>query len=142
MMTAQAKPMTIGTLATQCGVGVETIRFYQRKGLLDVPQGHGGYRTYDQQHLERLRFIKRAQAVGFTLEETAELLSLNDARDHALARELAQEKIGKIEERIAQLQTMADALRHLVKECQHGKDGMPCPIIRLSLAEQPPATNG
>jgi len=134
-MPSQAKPMTIGTLAKTSGLGVETIRFYQRKGLLAVPENREGYRTYDKDHVERLRFIRRAQAVGFTLEETAELLRLNDTRDHALARSLAQEKIGQIEQRIAQLQTMADALKHLVHECQHGAAGMPCPIIRLSLAD-------
>ena len=138
MMQTQAKAMTIGTLAKTCEVGVETIRFYQRRGLLEVPESHGGYRTYDQQHAERLRFIKRAQAVGFTLEETAELLRLNDSRDHAVARALAQEKIDQIEQRIGQLQTMAAALRHLVMECRHGQAGMPCPIIRLSLGKRGP----
>jgi MerR family mercuric resistance operon transcriptional regulator len=134
-MQTQAKPMTIGALARACGVGVETIRFYQRKGLMNVPDSTEGYRTYDNQHTERLRFIKRAQGVGFTLEETAELLSLNDTRDHAQARSLAREKIDQIEQRIEQLQTMAGALRHLVEECQHGVSGMPCPIIRLALTE-------
>ncbi|RTL48481.1 MAG: MerR family transcriptional regulator [Rhodocyclaceae bacterium] len=127
--------MTIGALAKASGVGIETVRFYQRKGLLEVPAAPQGYRSYDGSHIERLRFIKRAQGIGFTLEEIAELLSLNDSRDHATARALAGEKLARIEQRIQQLHTMAAALRQLVDNCQHGGEGMPCPIIRLSLAD-------
>lgn len=128
------KPMSIGKLAKACGVGVETIRFYQRKGLLETPNGGKvGYRTYDERHAERLRFIRRAQGVGFTLEETRDLLSLNDTQDHLVAQGVAQEKIVQIEQRIAELQAMASALRHLVHQCQKSPTGAPCPIIRLAL---------
>lgn len=124
---------TIGKLAKQAGVGVETVRYYQRRGLLAEPPAAAGYRLYDGVHLERLNFIKRAQGVGFTLEEIAELLTLNDTRDHRLARGLASEKIRSIETRIAQLAKVADALRHLVHECECGGQEMPCPIIRMTL---------
>jgi MerR family mercuric resistance operon transcriptional regulator len=128
------KPMSIGKLAKACDVGVETIRFYQRKGLLETPSGgDAGYRSYDERHAERLRFIRRAQGVGFTLEETRDLLGLNDAQDHLVAQGVAQEKIVQIEQRIAELQAMASALRHLVHQCQKGPVGTPCPIIRLAL---------
>jgi MerR family mercuric resistance operon transcriptional regulator len=93
----------------------------------------GGYRRYDANHLERLNFIKRAQGVGFTLEEIGELMTLNDTRDHRLARGLASEKIRSIEARIDQLAKVADALRHLVRECECGGQEMPCPIIRMAL---------
>lgn len=124
---------TIGKLAKFAGVGVETVRYYQRRGLLAEPPAVVGYRRYDTLHLERLNFIKRAQSVGFTLEEIAELLTLNDTRDHYLARGLASEKIRSIETRIAQLAKVADALRHLVHECECGGQDMPCPIIRMAL---------
>ncbi len=128
--------MTIGSLARDSGVGVETIRYYQRRGLLDTPRPDGGaYRHYSTSHLERLQFIKRAQAVGFTLDEIAGLLQLNDLKDRKLARALAIEKIADIEARVRQLQQVNQALRHLVHQCEHGDDGDPCPIIRMALPE-------
>ena len=128
--------MTIGRLARDSGVGVETIRYYQRRGLLDTPRPDGGaYRHYSTRHLERLQFIKRAQAVGFTLDEVAGLLRLDDLKDRTLARSLAIEKIADIEARIRQLQQVNTALRHLVHACEHGDDGEPCPIIRMALPE-------
>lgn len=130
-----ATTLTIGQLAAEAGVGVETVRYYQRRGLLEEPARNGGYRRYDGAHVERLRFIKRAQAVGFQLNEITSLLQLNDLTDHARARILAREKIADIEGRIRQLQTVADALHHLVQECEHHPDGMPCPIIRMALPE-------
>lgn len=130
--------LTIGQLAKAAGVGVETVRYYQRRGLLEEPARGNGYRRYDHSHLERLRFIKRAQAVGFQLDEITSLLQLNDLTDHARARTLAQEKIADVDARIRQLQTVADALRHLVRECEHHPDGMPCPIIRMALPDDLP----
>lgn len=124
---------TIGALAKQAGVGVETVRYYHRRGLLAEPPSSGGYRRYDGVHLERLNFIRRAQGVGFTLEEIAELMTLNDTRDHRLARGLAAEKIRNIEARIDQLNKVADALRQLVHRCECGGQDMPCPIIRMAL---------
>jgi len=133
-MKISAQTFTIGKLAKDAGVGVETVRYYQRRGLLAEPPAVAGYRRYDAIHLERLSFIRRAQGVGFTLEEIGELLTLNDTRDHRLARSLASEKIRSIEARIEQLGKVADALRHLVRECECGGQDMPCPIIRMALA--------
>ena len=125
--------LTVGELAKATGVHVETVRYYQRRGLLAEPAAAGGYRRYDDHHLERLNFIKRAQGVGFTLEEIGELMTLNDTRDHRLARQLAGEKIRNIESRIEQLGKVADALRQLVQRCECGGQDMPCPIIRMAL---------
>ena len=125
--------LSIGKLAKAADVGVETVRYYQRRGLLETPSEAGGMRRYSDDHVDRLRFIKRAQTVGFTLEEVADLLSLNDNRDHRVARQLAAEKIQDIELRITRLGKMADALRELVRECECGGEDMPCPIIRMSL---------
>ncbi len=133
LMKMSEQGFTIGKLAQNAGVGVETVRYYQRRGLLAEPPAMGGYRRYDANHLERLNFIKRAQGVGFTLEEIGELMTLNDTRDHRLARSLASEKIRSIEARIDQLTKVADALRHLVRECECGGQEMPCPIIRMAL---------
>ena len=133
LMKMSEQGFTIGKLAQNAGVGVETVRYYQRRGLLAEPPAMGGYRRYDANHLERLNFIKRAQGVGFTLEEIGELMTLNDTRDHRLARSLASEKIRSIEARIDQLAKVADALRHLVRECECGGQEMPCPIIRMAL---------
>ncbi len=133
LMKISEQGFTIGKLAKSADVGVETVRYYQRRGLLAEPPAMGGYRRYDANHLERLNFIKRAQGVGFTLEEIGELMTLNDTRDHRLARSLASEKIRSIEARIDQLAKVADALRHLVRECECGGQEMPCPIIRMAL---------
>lgn len=130
--TTLQKTLSIGTLASAAGVGVETVRYYQRRALLETPTTANGYRRYGAAHLERLRFIKRAQGVGFTLDEVAELLTLNDARDHRIARALASEKILDIEARIAQLEHMADSLRHLVCQCEQGGQDTPCPIIGMT----------
>lgn len=135
MKKTVANGLTIGGLAKSVGVGVETIRYYQRRGLLETPAGTSGYRRYGEAHLERLRFIKRSQSIGFTLEETAELLTLNDLRDHRIARALAQEKLRAIEERITHLENMRHALRHLVHACEQGDGQIPCPIIRLALTQ-------
>ena len=132
-MKIPERSFTIGKLAKEAGVGVETVRYYQRRGLLAEPPAMGGYRRYDANHLERLNFIRRAQGVGFTLEEIGELMTLNDTRDHRLARSLASEKLHNIETRIEQLNKVADALRQLVQRCECGGQDMPCPIIRMAL---------
>lgn len=125
--------LSIGKLAQAADVGVETVRYYQRRGLLETPSDKDGMRRYAEGHVDRLRFIKRAQTVGFTLEEIADLLALNDSRDHHAARQLASEKIRDIEVRIVRLGKMADALRQLVHQCECDGENMPCPIIRMSL---------
>ncbi|MBO9621301.1 MAG: MerR family DNA-binding protein [Sphingomonas sp.] len=126
--------MTIAGLARAGGVGVETIRYYQRRGLIDTPArpgGHGtggGVRRYSDADVRRLKFIRSAQAAGFTLEQIAELLALDARDDRTRARELAREQIAALDARIAELQASRDALRKLARECGSG-DGGPCPIL-------------
>ena len=96
--------MTISTLADAGGVGVETIRFYQRRGLLDTPSRGAGIRRYGDADLRRLRFIRSAQAAGFTLDGIAELLALDATRDRSRVRALATERIAALDARIAELQ--------------------------------------
>ena len=123
--------MTIGKLAAGAGVGVETVRYYQRRGLLQAPVRdgfYGGVRRYDESDLRRLRFIRSAKAAGFTLEQIGELLSLDASGDRPRARALATERIAALDEKIATLTRARVALSRLAAECGSGGAG-PCPII-------------
>jgi MerR family mercuric resistance operon transcriptional regulator len=124
----RAVSLTIGALAAAGGVGVETIRFYQRRNLLRTPPRGGGIRHYGQDDLRRLRFIRQAQAAGFTLEEIRGLLELDAGEDRARARELAKARIEALETKIADLQRARDALQRLARACAEGSSG-PCPIL-------------
>ena len=123
-----AGSLTIGELAAAGGVGVETIRFYQRKDLLRTPSRGDGIRHYGRDDVRRLRFIRQAQAAGFTLEEIRELLELDAGEDRSRARELAKARVEALDAKIAVLQRARDALRRLASECAEGSTG-PCPIL-------------
>lgn len=126
--------MTIGTLARDGGVGVETVRYYQRRGLLQTPDRTGGdgfgggVRRYGDDDLRRLRFIRSAQGAGFTLDQIGELLSLDAGQDRARARDLAREQLAALDARIADLQSARTALQRLAAACGASASG-PCPII-------------
>lgn len=120
--------LTIGRLAQAGGVGVETVRFYQRRGLLETPTRNDGIRRYGSDDLRRLRFIREAQAAGFTLEQIKELLDLDASNDRPRVRELARERLEALDERIAELKRARDALKRLATECGSGSAG-PCPIL-------------
>lgn len=126
--------LTIAGLAREGGVGVETVRYYQRRGLLETPERpafagrEGGTRRYGEEHVRRLRFVRSAQAAGFTLEQIGELLMLDAVDDRARARELARQQIGVLDARIAELEKARSSLRRLATECSGGKAG-PCPIL-------------
>ena len=122
--------LTIGSLADEAGVNVETIRYYQRRGLMPEPDKPAhGYRRYDATTVKRVRFIKRAQALGFTLEEIGGLLELDEAHACAETRELAAHKLGAIETKLADLVAMRKALTALVCQCDAGAMQGNCPII-------------
>ncbi|MFK3968837.1 MerR family transcriptional regulator [Ensifer adhaerens] len=120
--------MTIGKLAAAGQVGVETIRYYQRRGLLDTPRRSMGVRRYGDGDVRRLLFIRQAQTAGFTLEELKELLDLDSGEDRERARSLARNRIDALDTRIAELQRARKALQRLVGECAADKSG-PCPIL-------------
>lgn len=120
--------LTIGKFADAGGVGVETIRFYQRKGLLKTPTRDSGIRRYEKEDVRRLQFIKQAQAAGFTLQEIKELLELDAGQDRKRARELAKTRIKALNAKIADLQRARDALQRLARVCGEGSSG-PCPIL-------------
>ena len=130
MVRNQAKNAdTIGGLAKSAGVGVETVRYYQRRGLLpEPPRPPGEIRRYGAGDLKRLQFIRRAQAAGFTLEEIGELLALDRTDDRARVRELASQRVAALDSRIAELQRARTALERLRSSCASGSKG-PCPII-------------
>ena len=122
--------LTIGRLARAAGVNVETIRYYQRQGLLDEPDKPlGGHRGYGIPAAGRIRFIKRAQKLGFTLKEVKNLLLLEDGQNCRATRLLAQYKLEMIEARLADLGRMRRLLKGLIAECEDGKRPRSCPII-------------
>ena len=120
--------MTIGALAKAAGVHVETVRYYQRRGLLDEPKRFpGSVRRYGLEALRRLRFVRRAQELGFTLEEIKSLMQLGDTPDCRGARDLAARKLDLVNARLSNLRRMRKALCDLVAQCNAGRKRS-CPI--------------
>ncbi len=133
-MTAQGH--TIGTLAQAAGVNVETIRFYQRRGLLTEPDKPlGGIRRYGEAEVARVLFIKSAQRIGFTLDEIAQLLQLDDGTQCKEARAIAEHKLADVRQRLGDLQRIEAALAQLVDRCASRRGQVSCPLIE---ALQPP----
>ncbi|HEY0028098.1 MAG TPA: MerR family DNA-binding protein [Allosphingosinicella sp.] len=128
VQSQEPSSFTIGSLAAAGDVGVETIRFYQRKALLEQPTRSGGIRRYGSEDLRRLRFIRHAQTAGFTLLEIKELLDLDAGADRGRARALAQARIEALDGKIADLVRARDALQRLATACGDGESG-PCPIL-------------
>jgi MerR family mercuric resistance operon transcriptional regulator len=124
----EVRSLTIGKLAAAAAIGVETVRFYQRRGLIETPTRDGGIRRYGSDDLKRLRFIRQAQAAGFTLEQIRELLELDASDDRARARVLAEARVAALDAQIARLQRARRSLRQLAAECAAGDSG-PCPIL-------------
>lgn len=121
---------TIGALAFEAGVNVETIRFYQRKNLLAEPERpYGGIRRYGLSEVARVRFIKAAQRLGFTLEEIAQLLQLDDGTQCTKARLIGEKKLADVRQRLADLQRIETALADLVGHCARTRGKVACPLI-------------
>jgi MerR family mercuric resistance operon transcriptional regulator len=133
--TSMRGDLTIGKFAERAGVNVETIRYYQRRGLLEEPKKPlGGYRRYPSDMAKRVRFIKRAQALGFTLEEVAGLLRLDTASACAETRQFAAHKLSLIQEKLVELTAMREGLAALVAKCERGGN-RPCPIIQMLVTD-------
>lgn len=131
-----ATELTIGKLAAAAGVNIETVRYYQRLGLLDEPERpRTGYRRYSQQQAKRLHFIKRAQGLGFTLSEVGGLLKLDTACLCADTRAMAARKLALIEQRMADLAAIREALTALIQQCDAGDGRDNCPIIDVLAGE-------
>src|SRR5258708_5151040 len=122
--------MTIGRLAEAAEVNVETVRYYQRRGLLPVPRRPtGGIRQYPAHVLRRLRFIKRSQSLGFSLDEVEALLSLHDGQTCRAARAIAEHRLADVRQRMQDLSRLEAALTTLVHRCSTSKGKMSCPLI-------------
>jgi Hg(II)-responsive transcriptional regulator len=121
--------LTIGRLARAAEVGIETVRYYQQRKLLPIPAARGAFRYYGAAAVNRIRFIKRAQELGFSLDEIGQLLKLQDGTDRRAIRRISSERLTQVESKLADLQRMRRVLKHLVAECEHGAADSPCPII-------------
>ncbi|MCB1690147.1 MAG: MerR family DNA-binding protein [Halioglobus sp.] len=129
--------MTIGKLARLAEVGVDTVRYYERLGLLpQAKRAESGYRLYSQVDVDRLSFIRRAKTLGFSLEDIAELLTLNAAAgDRAEVKRLSEQRLDSIELKIRELMAIRDALASLVTRCSGRGPIKSCPIIEGVLAQ-------
>lgn len=124
--------LTIGKVAKAAGIGIETVRFYERKGLIEEPpRTESGYRQYPSETVDRLRFIRRAKDLGFTLGEIGDLLGLqlHGQSNCDQVRAFASDKLSNIEARIADLERIAEVLRSLVASCDRGDSSKDCPIL-------------
>jgi len=129
--------VTVGQLARAAAVNVETVRYYQRIGLLSLPnRDYGSIRRYWAEDLKRLRFIKRAQKLGFSLDEVALLLGLSDGRHCAQTKVLAETRLAVVEEKISDLAAIRKALKALVAKCSNGSRGCGCPVIDALIEEE------
>lgn len=129
-MEKTSNQLTIGALANMAGVNVETIRFYQRKGLLREPERpYGSIRHYTDADLGRVRFIKASQRLGFSLDEVGELLKLEDGTHCEEARDLAAHKLENVRAKLADLRRIETALSQLVARCGSARGAVKCPLI-------------
>lgn len=125
----QSSDLTIAGVADAAGVGVETVRYYERRGLIAQPEKtRGAYRRYGSDHVRRIRFVKRAQELGFTLEEIESLLELEDGTDRRSIQTIAGERLAQVRGRIADLKRIERTLSHLLEDCRKGTTPR-CPII-------------
>lgn len=120
--------LTIKQFADTAEVGVETVRFYQRKGLLDTPVAASGIRRYGKDAVRRLSFIRAAQRAGFTLEEIRELIDLDACQDRERARKMAYQRLQALDRQIEEMKKVRASLRHLADQCAHQGPGA-CPIL-------------
>lgn len=129
--------MTIGKLARQASVGIDTVRYYEREGLLpEARRSETGYRLYSTEVVDRLRFIRRAKNLGFSLEEIAELLQLNAAKgSRASVKRLAKQRLHVLDQKIREMSAIRDALAGLVQQCSGQGSLKGCPIIEGVLAQ-------
>jgi len=131
--------MQIGELAKRAEVPIETVRYYERRGLMAAPNRRpSGYRSYEAQDLERLRFIRRGKALGFTLDEIRELLRLSrsDEADRGEIRTLAQRRLADVEQKLQELQSVRGVLTDLVQACSGEGPVAGCPIIERVLGSE------
>ncbi len=131
--------MGIGKVAKLAGVSIDTVRYYEKTGLIaPAARLQSGYRRYGDLQLSRLRFIRRAQELGFSLKDIRELLGLSRQRDVARVKRAAQAKLTDIDRRIVALQSVRDGLSHLVEACPGHGSAADCPILNALGADEEP----
>lgn len=129
-MESSMERLTIGAFAAAAGVNVETVRYYQRKGLLTEPdKPSGSIRRYGESDVARVKFVKAAQRLGFSLDEIAGLLTLEDGTHCREARQVAQHKLDDVREKLAHLRIIESALARLVRDCATSRGTVSCPLI-------------
>jgi MerR family copper efflux transcriptional regulator len=124
--------MRIGEVAAEAGVGIQTLRYYERRGLLPIPKRQtSGYRRYDADVIQRVRFIRRAQDLGFTLQEITDLLTLwsDSSRSCGLVEHRASDTLARINDKIRDLERMRGALAHYVTACRDRQSFDTCPLL-------------
>jgi MerR family copper efflux transcriptional regulator len=137
--------MKIGRLAERTGVNIDTVRFYERKGLLPQPmRGSSGYREYGEADVDRLSFIRRSKELGFTLAEIGELLSLSGHRrgDMQGVRRKAEQRLQQVEQKIGELQRVRQGLKKLIAACPGRGDLRVCPIVAALSGDRDPRRTG
>ncbi len=133
--------MTIGQLAAAADVNVETVRYYQRRGLLASPERpSGSIGRYSPAALTRLRFIKRSQSLGFSLDDVQALLSLDDGQSCSAARRIGERKLADVRQRLQTLQVLESALAELVGRCSTSKRRVSCPLVDALMASDEPVS--
>ncbi len=129
-MPNESSSLTIGALAAAAAVNVETIRFYQRKGLMTEPKRpYGQVRRYDEAAVARVKFVKSAQRLGFSLDEIAGLLTLDDGTHCDEARAMAEQKLDNVRLKLRDLRRMEAVLKRLVADCCDRRKRISCPLI-------------
>jgi MerR family copper efflux transcriptional regulator len=139
-MTTSNPTLTIGAVAKRVGVAIDTIRYYEREGLLPEPlRRASGYRSYDESAIAQLNFIRRAKLLGFTLEEIRDLLALSADRQRGVeaVKQRAQQRLAEIDMRIAELQRVRNGLEQLVDACPGHGAPEECPILRALVDVEP-----
>lgn len=130
MVQSQTLSLSIGQLAKRAGINVETVRYYQRLGLLNTPQKVGAVRRYGQPHLHTLSFIQNAKQADFTLREIGLLIALDASTDHQAARSLATQKLADIDKKLAALSSAKTSLLQVITECERSAPDVPCAILQ------------
>jgi MerR family copper efflux transcriptional regulator len=141
-MNPPSPSLTIGAVAKRAGVPIDTIRYYEREGLLPEPlRRASGYRSYNESVISQLRFIRRAKDLGFTLEEIRDLLALSADRHRGVkaVKQRAEQRLASIDARITELMRIRKGMEQLVEACPGGGDPAQCPILRALADEEPQA---
>ena len=137
VVSESPSPLTIGRLAKAAGVGVETVRYYQCRRLLRVPANGDSARVYPRAAVDRITFIKRAQALGFTLDDVRSLLDLEDGHNRRAMQSVVEVRLRQIEDKLSDLERMREVLSRLLQRCRETGTHEACPIVAAIAGSAP-----